>query len=107
MMGPVSTRGWGNIGEDLKVSQPPCYPELDPVSSWRRWGSPSRGGGSGRGSSEPLERQKHVGLRGWEDADGGVTGGSVKEEGVEGGENLVKAAGRKSESLVWYMTATS
>lgn len=84
MMGPVSTRGWGNIGEDLKVSQPPCYPELDPVSSWRRWGSPSRGGGSGRGSSEPPERQKHVGLRGWEDADGGVTGGSVKEEGVEG-----------------------
>jgi hypothetical protein len=41
-------------------------------------------GAPGRGSSERGERQEHVGRGGWEDADGGVTGGSVKEEGVEG-----------------------
>lgn len=56
------SRGWRNVGEDPKVSRPPCF-SRDLASALRPeiMGFPSRGGGSGRGSSERRERQKHVG----------------------------------------------
>lgn len=74
----------GPRGQSAATS-PGTFPPLgDCGVSAQRWGFQRRGGGSGGGSSEPRERQKHVGQGGWEDADGGVTGGSVKEEGVEG-----------------------
>lgn len=70
------------MSEDLEGSRPPRHP--GPFLRLENVGFQRRGGGSGGGSSEPRERQKHVGQGEWEDADGGVTGGSVKEEGVEG-----------------------
>ena len=77
-----SGAGGLRVGEELKVSR---HASPGRAGARRpRLGLPSRGGGGCRGRSEPRERQKHVGRGGWEDADAGVTGGSVKEEGVEG-----------------------
>ncbi|TKC43905.1 hypothetical protein EI555_000617 [Monodon monoceros] len=41
MMEPAYSAGVRNVGEDLKVSQPLCYPERDPASAWRPWCFPA------------------------------------------------------------------